>query len=41
MRALIKLILVLATLFATTFILVKLTGVISVEKIELWLTAAK
>ncbi|WP_057833068.1 TVP38/TMEM64 family protein [Colwellia sp. TT2012] len=41
MRALIKLILVLATLFATTFILVKFTGVISVEKIELWLTAAK
>ena len=41
MRALIKLILVLATLFATTFILVKLTGVISVEKVELWLTAAK
>lgn len=41
MRALIKLILVLATFFASTFILAKLTGIISVEKIELWLTAAK
>jgi uncharacterized membrane protein YdjX (TVP38/TMEM64 family) len=41
MRALVKLMLVLATLFATTFILAKFTGVISIEKIELWLTAAK
>jgi len=41
LRALIKLVLVLASLFATTFILAKFTGVISVEKIELWLTAAK
>ncbi len=41
MRALIKLILVLAAIFASTFILAKLTGIISVEKIELWLTAAK
>ncbi|MCJ8321342.1 MAG: VTT domain-containing protein [Colwellia sp.] len=41
MRALNKLILVLATIFATTFILVKFTGVISVEKIEHWLTVAK
>jgi len=40
-RALIKLILVLAAIFASTFILAKLTGIISVEKIELWLTAAK
>jgi len=41
MRALLKLMLVMATLFTTTFILAKFTGVISVEKIELWLTAAK
>lgn len=41
MRSLIKLILVLATFFASTFILAKLTGIISVDKIELWLTAAK
>lgn len=41
MRALIKLILVLASVFATTFILAKLTGIISVEKIEYWLTTSK
>jgi len=41
MRALIKLILVLASVFATTFILAKLTGIVSVEKIEYWLTTAK
>lgn len=41
MRPLIKLILVLAIFFASTFVLAKLTGMISVEKIETWLTAAK
>lgn len=41
MRALIKLMLVLASVFATTFILAKFSGVISVEKIERWLTVAK
>jgi len=40
-RSLIKLILVLAIFFASTFIVAKLTGIISIEKIELWLTAAK
>jgi uncharacterized membrane protein YdjX (TVP38/TMEM64 family) len=41
MRALIKLMLVMASVFATTFILAKFSGVISVEKIEIWLVAAK
>jgi len=36
-KPLIKLILVLAAVFASTFVLVKVTGIISVEKIELWL----
>lgn len=41
MRALIKLILIMASVFASTFLLVKLTGIISIEQIELWLTTAK
>jgi uncharacterized membrane protein YdjX (TVP38/TMEM64 family) len=41
MRALMKLVLVLASLFASTFIVAKLSGVLSVEKIEQWLTAAQ
>ena len=41
MRALIKLMLVLGAAFASTFILANLSGVLSVEKIELWLTTAK
>ncbi len=41
MRALMKLVLVLTSLFATTFIVAKLSGVLSVEKIEQWLTAAQ
>jgi uncharacterized membrane protein YdjX (TVP38/TMEM64 family) len=41
MRALIKLIVVLASVFATTFILARFSGVISIEKTHLWLTAAK
>ncbi len=41
MRALIKLMLVLVSVFAATFILAKISGVISIEKIEFWLTTAK
>jgi len=41
MRALIKLMLVLASIFASTFILANLSGVLSVDKIESWLTTAK
>ncbi|RBP48564.1 TVP38/TMEM64 family protein [Arenicella xantha] len=41
MKALLKLTLVLVTIFASTFLLAKSTGIISVEKIELWLTTAK
>jgi len=41
MRALIKLILVLASVFAATFLIAKLTGFISIEKIEYWLSTAK
>lgn len=41
MRNLIKIMLVLACVFATTFVIAKLTGVISVEKITVWLEAAK
>lgn len=41
MRALIKLMVILGSFFALTFLFVKSTGFISVDKIELWLTAAK
>jgi len=41
MRALIKLMLVLAIGFAMTFLIMKVTGILSVEKIELWLTLAR
>lgn len=41
MRSLLKLILIMASVFATTFLIVKLTGILSVEKIEYWLTVAK
>ena len=41
MRALIKLMLVLGAAFASTFILANLSGVLSVDKIEFWLTTAK
>ncbi|GLX77734.1 hypothetical protein tinsulaeT_10740 [Thalassotalea insulae] len=41
MKALIKLMLILALFFASTFIVIKLTGVISVDKIETWLSLAK
>lgn len=41
MSSLLKIMLTLAAVFASTFILLKSTGAISVEKIELWLTTAK
>ncbi len=41
MKALIKVMLVLALFFASTFIILKSTGLITVEKIELWLETAK
>lgn len=41
MRALIKLMLVLFIAFSMTFILMKVTGLISVEKVEAWLALAK
>ena len=41
MRALIKLMLVLSIAFASTFLIMNVTGVISVEKIETWLALAK
>jgi len=40
MKTLIKLFLILATLFASTFIVIKLTGVITVDDIKTWLNAA-
>ena len=41
MRALIKLMLVLSIAFASTFLIMNLTGIISLEKIEAWLALAK
>ncbi|WP_096085712.1 TVP38/TMEM64 family protein [Agaribacterium haliotis] len=41
MRALLKVIVILALLFAATFVLIKSTGLLSVAQIEAWLTAAK
>ncbi|MEM7258851.1 MAG: VTT domain-containing protein [Pseudomonadota bacterium] len=41
MKSMIKLMLVLAVAFACTFLLLNLTGVISLEKIEGWLNAAQ
>lgn len=41
MKNLIKLFLILATFFASTFIVIKLTGVITVDDIKAWLEAAK
>ncbi len=41
MRNLIKIMCVLACIFATTFIVTRLTGVISVDKIQEWLAAAR
>lgn len=41
MSALLKIILIIATCFASTFLLVKFTGVLSIEQIENWLVQAK
>jgi len=41
MKTLIKIMLTLALVFASTFLMVKSTGLITVEKIEAWLEAAK
>ncbi len=41
MSALLKLMLVMIVGFATTFLIMKVTGALSVEKIEHWLTLAK
>ena len=41
MKSIVKIMLVLALFFASTFIILKGTGVITVDKIELWLEAAK
>lgn len=41
MKHLFKIMLVIALFFAVTFLLVKATGVLSVEKIEMWLGQAK
>ena len=41
MKPLLKIMLILALAFASTFIILKSTGLITVEKIELWLEMAK
>lgn len=41
MRSLIKIILLIAVFFASTFLLIKFTGILTVEKIEGWLIHAK
>lgn len=41
MPALLKVMLVLASIFASTFLIAKLTGVLSIEQITLWLELAK
>ncbi|AWB66182.1 hypothetical protein C2869_06910 [Saccharobesus litoralis] len=41
MKALIKVIITLALVFATTFVIAKLTGILSFEQIEAWLIQAK
>ena len=41
MTALIRVALILFTLFASTFLLLNLTGILTVELIEQWLTQAK
>ncbi len=41
MKSLIKIILLIAVFFASTFLLIKLTGILSIEQIENWLTQAK
>ena len=41
MKSLLKVFLIIATIFATTFLLIKFTGVLNIEQIENWLTQAK
>lgn len=41
MNPLIKIILIIAAFFASTFLLIKFTGILTVEQIEGWLTQAK
>ena len=41
MKPLIKVFLIIATCFAATFLLIKFTGILTVEQIEGWLTQAK
>lgn len=41
MKSLVKVILIIATFFATTFVLIKLTGVLTIEQIEGWLIQAQ
>jgi len=41
MKSLLKVFLIVASVFATTFLLIKFTGILTVEQIEGWLTQAK
>ncbi len=41
MKSLLKIMIILALIFASTFLVAKFTGILSVDKIETWLTAAK
>ncbi|VAW52469.1 hypothetical protein MNBD_GAMMA06-1222 [hydrothermal vent metagenome] len=41
MRPLLKVFLIIATIFASTFLLIKFTGLLTMEQIEGWLTQAK
>src|SRR5690606_39074420 len=41
MQHLLKVIIIIAAVFATTFLVLKITGVLSVEQIRLWLLKAK
>ena len=41
MKELVKVFLIIATLFATTFLVIKFTGVLTIEQIEQWLYQAK
>lgn len=41
MQHLLKVIIIIAAVFATTFLVLKITGVLSVEQIKLWLLKAK
>lgn len=41
MRPLLKVLLIIATIFASTFLLIKFTGLLTIKQIEGWLTQAK